>query len=118
MTRAFSAALAFCAAVAVTASAQQAATPQAAAPAGGQQRRQLTPEEQAAAAAKREAEMKAPRPIAALDSVWTEELTWMEIRDAIAGGKTTALILTGGVESNGPHLATGKHNYVLKVVGE
>ncbi len=62
--------------------------------------------------------MSAPRPIPAMDSVWMEELTWMEVRDAIKGGKTTALILTGGVESNGPHLATGKHNYVLKVMGE
>ena len=62
--------------------------------------------------------MNAPRPIAALDSVWTEELTWMEVRDAIKAGKTTGLILTGGVESNGPHLATGKHNFVLKVMGE
>ena len=42
----------------------------------------------------------------------------MEVRDAIKGGKTTGLILTGGVESNGPHLATGKHNFVLKVMGE
>jgi creatinine amidohydrolase/Fe(II)-dependent formamide hydrolase-like protein len=82
------------------------------------QRPPLTPEQQAAAAARREAEMKAPRPIDALDSVWMEELTWMEVRDAIAGGKTTALILTGGVESNGPYLATGKHNYILKVMGE
>ena len=81
-------------------------------------RGQQTPEQQAAAAARREAEMTAPRPIAAMDSVWMEELTWMEIRDAIKAGKTTALILTGGVESNGPHLATGKHNYVLKVMGE
>ena len=78
----------------------------------------MTPEQQAEAAKRREAEMNAPRPIAALDSVWTEELTWMEVRDAIKGGKTTGLILTGGVESNGPHLATGKHNYVLKVMGE
>lgn len=77
-----------------------------------------TPEQAAAAAARRQAEMNAPRPIAALDSVWMEELTWMEVRDAIKGGKTTALILTGGVESNGPHLATGKHNYVLAVMGE
>ena len=82
------------------------------------QRPQLTPEQQAEAAKRREAEMNAPRPIDALDSVWTEELTWMEIRDAIKAGKTTGLILTGGVESNGPYLATGKHNYVLKVVGE
>ena len=82
------------------------------------QRPQLTPEQQAEAAKRREAEMNAPRPIEALDSVWTEELTWMEIRDAIKAGKTTGLILTGGVESNGPYLATGKHNYVLKVMGE
>jgi creatinine amidohydrolase len=82
------------------------------------QRPQLTAEQQAEAAKRREAEMNAPRPIAALDSVWTEELTWMEVRDAIKSGKSTGLILTGGVESNGPHLATGKHNFVLKVMGE
>ena len=82
------------------------------------QRPPMTPEQQAEAAKRREAEMNAPRPIAALDSVWTEELTWMEVRDAIKAGKTTGLILTGGVESNGPHLATGKHNFVLKVMGE
>ena len=58
------------------------------------------------------------RPIDALDSVWIEELTMMEVRDAIQEGKTTALILTGGIEENGPYLATGKHNYVLKVMGE
>ena len=78
----------------------------------------MTPEQQAEAAKRREAEMAAPRPIAAFDSVWTEELTWMEVRDAIKAGKTTGLILTGGVESNGPHLATGKHNFILKVMGE
>src|SRR6478735_8140055 len=82
------------------------------------QRPPLTPEQQAEAAKRREAEMVAPRPIAAVDSVWTEELTWMEIRDAIKAGKTTGIILTGGVESNGPHLATGKHNFVLHVMGE
>jgi creatinine amidohydrolase len=87
-------------------------------PAGRGQRPPQTPEQQAAAAARREAEQNAPRPIDALDSVWTEELTWMEVRDAIKAGKTTALILTGGVESNGPHLATGKHNFILKVMGE
>lgn len=85
---------------------------------GGGQRPPMTPEQQAAMAAKRQAEMNAPRPIEALDSVWMEELTWMEVRDAIKDGKTTALILTGGVESNGPFLATGKHNFILKVMGE
>lgn len=58
--------------------------------------------------------MDAVRPIAALDSVWIEELTWMEVRDALRAGKTTAIIATGGIEPNGPYLATGKHNYVLR----
>jgi creatinine amidohydrolase/Fe(II)-dependent formamide hydrolase-like protein len=61
---------------------------------------------------------KGPRPIAALDSVWVEELTWMEVRDALAAGKTTVIIPTGGVEMNGPYLATGKHNYVLRATAE
>lgn len=58
-------------------------------------------------------ELDAPRPIEALNSVWIEELTWMEVRDAIQDGKTTAIVSTGGVEPNGPYVATGKHNYVL-----
>lgn len=78
----------------------------------------LTPEQIAARAAAREAELNAPRPIDAINSVWLEELTWMEIRDAVRAGNTTALILTGGVESNGPHLASGKHNYSNKLMGE
>ena len=58
----------------------------------------------------------APRPIDAGDSLWTEELTWMEVRDAVKAGKTTILIGTGGVEQNGPYVAGGKHNYVLQTV--
>jgi hypothetical protein len=58
----------------------------------------------------------APRPIEAGDSLWTEELTWMEVRDAVRAGKTTVLIGTGGVEQNGPYLAGGKHNFVLATV--
>lgn len=60
----------------------------------------------------------APRPIDARDSVWIEELTWMEVRDAIRGGKTTVIIPTGGMEQNGPYVATGKHNYVLQATAE
>ena len=59
------------------------------------------------------ADMQTERPIEALNSVWIEELTWMEVRDALRDGKTTAIISTGGIEQNGPYLATGKHNYVL-----
>ena len=52
------------------------------------------------------------------DSVWIENLTMLEVRDLIKAGKTTALILTGGIEENGPYLTTGKHNNVLKATGE
>ena len=59
-----------------------------------------------------------PRPISTFDSVFIEELTWMEVRDAIDGGKTIALVATGGIEQNGPYLVTGKHNVVLRGVTE
>jgi len=59
-----------------------------------------------------------PRPIAAHNSVFIEELTWLEIRDALRAGKTTAIIATGGIEMNGPYLATGKHNYILRATTE
>lgn len=55
-----------------------------------------------------------PNPLPAPNTVWIEEMTWMDVRDALADGKTTALIPTGGVEPNGPWLATGKHNFVLR----
>ena len=48
------------------------------------------------------------------DSVFLEELTWIEARDAIAAGKTTIIIPTGGTEQNGPHIVLGKHNYLVK----
>lgn len=60
-----------------------------------------------------EEELAKPRPIAAHNSVWIEELTWMEIRDAMADGATTVIVPTGGIEQNGPYLALGKHNYIL-----
>ena len=59
------------------------------------------------------AEIRMENPIAPLNSVWIEELTWIEIRDAMAAGKTTAIVPTGGIEQNGPYVALGKHNYVL-----
>ena len=58
------------------------------------------------------------RPIDMHDSVWIEDLTMMEVRDLLKAGKTTALVLTGGIEENGPYLTTGKHNNVLRVTGE
>ncbi len=54
------------------------------------------------------------RPIDAGKSLWTDELTWMEVRDLIENGYTQVIIPTGGIEQNGPFLATGKHNVILK----
>jgi creatinine amidohydrolase len=55
------------------------------------------------------------RPIDAADTVFIDEMTFMEVRDAIRAGKTTVIVGTGGVEQNGPYTATGKHNFVMRV---
>jgi len=39
-----------------------------------------------------------------------ERMTWPEVKEALAAGKTTALIYTGGVEQRGPQNANGGHN--------
>ncbi|MEC9191384.1 MAG: creatininase family protein, partial [Pseudomonadota bacterium] len=54
------------------------------------------------------------RPITAGQSYWLEELTSMEIRDAISSGTSTVIIATGGIEENGPYLSIGKHNLILQ----
>jgi creatinine amidohydrolase/Fe(II)-dependent formamide hydrolase-like protein len=87
-------------------------------PLAAQGRGNVTAEERARRAAEAERQLQeqldAERPIDAFDSVWIEELTWIEVRDAIRAGRTTAIIATGGIEQNGHYLATGKHNYVLQ----
>jgi len=47
------------------------------------------------------------------NSVFLEELTWVEVRDAIDSGKTTIIVPTGGTEQNGPHMVLGKHNFLV-----
>ncbi len=47
-------------------------------------------------------------------SVFLEDLTWTEVRDALAAGVTTVIIPTGGTEQNGPHMVLGKHNYLVR----
>jgi len=49
-------------------------------------------------------------------SVYVEDLTWPEVRDAIASGKTTAIVYTGSTEQNGPHMALSKHNFIAHYV--
>jgi creatinine amidohydrolase len=53
---------------------------------------------------------------AQVQSVFIEDLTWPEVRDAIAGGKRTAIIYVGSTEQNGPHMVIGKHNFVARAL--
>lgn len=52
------------------------------------------------------------------DTVFIEELTWTEVRDAIKAGKTTVILPTGGTEQNGPHMVLGKHNFIIRHTSE
>lgn len=58
--------------------------------------------------------MAVPNPLEPSNSVWIEALTYMEVRDRVAAGATTAIIPTGGIEENGPFVVTGKHNVILE----
>ncbi len=49
-------------------------------------------------------------------SVFLEELTWTEVRDATSAGKTTVIIPLGGTEQNGPHMVLGKHNARVRLL--
>jgi len=49
-------------------------------------------------------------------SVFLEELTWTELRDAIAAGKTTVIVPVGGTEQSGPHMVLGKHNVRARIL--
>jgi creatinine amidohydrolase len=51
-------------------------------------------------------------------SVMLEELTWTEVRDAIASGRSIAIIPIGGTEQNGPHMALGKHNARARLLAQ
>jgi creatinine amidohydrolase len=51
-------------------------------------------------------------------SVFLEDLTWTELRDAIGAGKTTIIVPIGGTEQNGPAMALGKHNRRVRLLSE
>src|SRR5207253_7811839 len=51
-------------------------------------------------------------------SLWIDDLTWPEVRDAIAGGKRTAIIYVGSSEQNGPHMVIGKHNFIAHALAQ
>src|SRR2546430_9425395 len=51
-------------------------------------------------------------------SVFLDELTWTEVREANHAGKTVVIVPIGGTEQNGPHMALGKHNVRVKALAE
>jgi creatinine amidohydrolase len=42
-----------------------------------------------------------------------KDMTWVEVRRALADGTTTVIVPTGGIEQNGPHMILGKHDYIV-----
>jgi len=54
-----------------------------------------------------------PNPLPATKTVWIDEMTWMDVRDALAAGKKTVIIPSGGIEPNGVWVALGKHNVIV-----
>src|SRR3989440_11911538 len=57
-------------------------------------------------------------PRAQADLVEFEKMTWVEVKAALAAGKTTALIYTGGVEGRGPPGANGGPKLMAPAAGE
>lgn len=49
--------------------------------------------------------------------VLMDEMTFTEVRDAIAAGKTTALLFSASVEASGPHIVLDKHLYKVRHIG-
>jgi creatinine amidohydrolase len=47
-------------------------------------------------------------------SIFMAEMTWPEVAKALRQGKRAVIIPTGGLEQRGPHLVTGKHNYIVR----
>ncbi len=42
------------------------------------------------------------------------DMTWVELRAAGAGGPRPAIVPSGGLEQNGPHMRIGKHDYIVR----
>src|SRR5437867_712709 len=51
------------------------------------------------------------------DTVLIEEMTWMEVRDAVASGKRRVIVMLGAMEQHGPHLPIGTDTFLGYAVG-
>jgi creatinine amidohydrolase len=52
------------------------------------------------------------------DTVLIEEMTWPEVRDAIASAKRRVIVMLGAMEQHGPHLPIGTDTYLGYATGE
>ena len=52
------------------------------------------------------------------NTVFLDELTWMEVVDKIDAGTTTIIVATAGTEQNGPHMVLGKHKFIVTETAE
>ena len=50
----------------------------------------------------------------AAESPYLEDYTWPEIKEKMLSGTNTIIIPSGGTEQNGPHIAVGKHNMIVR----
>src|ERR1700686_1137372 len=48
------------------------------------------------------------------DTIEIADMTWVEVRSAIARGYTTVIVPSGGIEQNGPHMVLGKHDLIVR----
>lgn len=46
------------------------------------------------------------------------DMTWVEVRSAVAHGYTTVIVPSGGLEQNGPHMIIGKHDQIVRWTAE
>jgi creatinine amidohydrolase len=58
--------------------------------------------------------LTAPMP----NTVDMADMTWVEVRSAIEHGYTVAIVPSGGIEQNGPHMVLGKHDYIVHAAAE
>ena len=52
------------------------------------------------------------------DTVEIADMTWVEVRSAIARGYSTVIVPSGGIEQNGPHMILGKHDYIVRATAK
>jgi creatinine amidohydrolase len=48
------------------------------------------------------------------DTIEIADMTWVEVRSAVAHGYTTVIVPSGGIEQNGPHMILGKHDRIVR----